>query len=165
MIRDVVDFPSEGITFKDITPILGHGPSFGAAIGALAAPWEDKNVAKVLGIEARGFLLGAPVADRLGAGFVPVRKPGKLPVEVLGADYVLEYGTDRLEVHRDSVAPGERVVIIDDVLATGGTAAAAVRLASALGAELVGLGFFLEIEALRGRDRLEGQVLATVVRC
>jgi adenine phosphoribosyltransferase len=163
-IRDVPDFPSPGIVFKDITPILGHGPSFRLAIDALAAPWEDRGITKVLGIEARGFVLGAPVADRLCAGFVPLRKAGKLPAAVVGTEYALEYGVARIEAHLDGVVAGERVVIIDDVLATGGTAAAAVEVARLLGAEVVGLGFLLELGFLEGRRRLDGQTIDSVMR-
>jgi adenine phosphoribosyltransferase len=163
-IRDVPDFPEPGVVFKDITPILGDGPSFGLALDALTEPWAGLGVTKILGIEARGFLLGAPVADRLGAGFVPVRKAGKLPSEVVGVEYALEYGSSRIEMHVDAVAPGERVLVIDDVLATGGTAAAAVGLAALLGADVVGLGFLLELGFLGGRARLEGQNIHTVMR-
>lgn len=162
-LRDVPDFPQPGIVFKDITPILGDAASFHLALDALVEPWTSAGVAKVLGIEARGFVLGAPVADRLGAGFVPLRKKGKLPSTVVGADYALEYGAARIEVHSDAVVRGERVLVIDDVLATGGTAAAAVELAGALGACVLGVGFLLEIVHLGGRGRLAGLDVRTVL--
>jgi adenine phosphoribosyltransferase len=162
-IRDVDGFPTPGVVFKDITPILGHGPSFRDAITAMVEPWADRRISMVVGIEARGFVLGAPVADRLGAGFVPLRKPGKLPHVVLGADYGLEYGLDRLEAHADSLVAGDRVLIIDDVLATGGTASAAVSLVRLLGGDVVGIGFLLELGFLGGRAALPGLELHVVM--
>ena len=155
-IRDIPDFPKVGITFKDITPLLGDPFLLREAVSGLSSPYHGARVTKVLGVEARGFILAAPVALALGAGFVPVRKLGKLPGAVEKAEYFLEYGTDVLEVHSDSVRPGERVVIVDDVLATGGTAAATVRLAEALGAEVVGLSFLIELTFLGGRGALSG---------
>jgi adenine phosphoribosyltransferase len=155
-LRDIADFPRPGVTFKDITPLLASGPVFGQVIDQLAAVVADRKVTRVLGIEARGFIIGAPVAYRLGAGFAPVRKAGKLPWAVAGQEYDLEYGSDRLEMHRDAVHPGERVMVIDDVLATGGTAEAVVRLATNLGAVVVGVGVVLEMAALGGRARLAG---------
>jgi adenine phosphoribosyltransferase len=160
-IRDIPDFPKPGVVFKDITPLLANLGAFQLAIDALVQPFND--VDKVFGIEARGFIIGAPVAYALGAGFVPVRKAGKLPHEIEREEYELEYGTDLLEVHRDSVRPGERVVIIDDVLATGGTAAATVRLATRLGAEVVGLGFVVELAFLGGREKLVGQDFVSLI--
>jgi adenine phosphoribosyltransferase len=162
-IRDVADFPSPGVVFKDITPILGHGPSFRDAITAMVEPWVERGISTVVGIEARGFVLGAPVADRLGAGFVPLRKPGKLPHAVLGADYGLEYGEDRLEAHADALVAGDRVLIVDDVLATGGTAAAAVSLVRLLGGDVAGVGFLLELGFLGGRAALPGLELHVVM--
>jgi adenine phosphoribosyltransferase len=156
LLRDIPDFPKPGVTFKDITPLLAHGPAFGKAIDQLAWHVADQKITRVLGIEARGFIVGAPVAYRLGAGFAPVRKSGKLPWAVAGQEYELEYGTDRLEMHRDAVHPGERVMVIDDVLATGGTAEAVVQLARNLGAEVVGLGVLIELDGLGGRQRLAG---------
>jgi adenine phosphoribosyltransferase len=153
-IRDIPDFPKPGVTFKDITPLLGDPAAFRRAIDALVQPHLGAGITKVVGVEARGFILAAPVAYGLGAGFVPVRKIGKLPWAVEAAEYALEYGTDVLEVHRDAVGAGDRVLIVDDVLATGGTAAATVRLTEALGAEVVGLAFLIELSFLEGRRAL-----------
>ncbi len=153
-IRDVADFPTPGIMFKDISPLLADHVAFAAAVDAVVAHHGRGSVDKVVGIEARGFLLAAPVAYHFGAGFVPVRKPGKLPGEVLEAEYALEYGTDRLQVHRDAFEPGERVLVVDDVLATGGTAAAALSLVRSAGAQPVGLAVLLELPALGGRARV-----------
>lgn len=153
-IRDVPDFPTPGILFRDITPLLASPVAFREAVAALSEPWRSDPPDKVFGIEARGFMFGAALARELSVGFVPVRKPGKLPREVLRADYGLEYGKDSLEIHRDACGPGERVLISDDVLATGGTAEACLRLADELGAEVVGLSFFIELAALGGRARL-----------
>ena len=153
-IRDIPDFPKPGVTFKDITPLLGDPHGFRATIDGLSAPYEQAAVTKVLGIEARGFIAAAPVADRLGAGFVPVRKPGKLPYDVEKQEYVLEYGTDLLEIHRDAIEPGDRVLVVDDVMATGGTAAAAVRLVERLGGHVVGLSFIIELAFLGGRRKI-----------
>lgn len=157
LIRDIPDFPQPGVVFKDITPLLGHAVGFAAVVDRLTEHFAGRRIDKVVGIEARGFVLAAPVAHRLAAGLVPVRKPGKLPWETQYEEYDLEYGTDRLEIHQDAVAPGDRVVIVDDVLATGGTAAAAARLVEAIGGEVVGLGFLLELAFLGGRDRLVGR--------
>jgi len=164
-IRDITDFPRPGVTYKDITPLLGDAALLRAVVDALAAPLADAGVTKVLGVEARGFILATPVALVLGAGFVPVRKVGKLPWNVESAEYALEYGTDGLEIHRDAVTPGERVVIVDDVLATGGTAAAAVRLAEVLGAEVVGLSFLLELSFLGGRAAIPGYTVTSLLDC
>ncbi|MBB5016520.1 adenine phosphoribosyltransferase [Rehaibacterium terrae] len=153
LIRDVPDFPRPGILFKDITPLLGHGAGFAAAIRHMAEPWRAAGIEVVAGIEARGFILGAALARELGAGFVPIRKPGKLPGRTLGADYALEYGSDRLEVHADAVASGTRVLLVDDVLATGGTLAASRRLVEGVGADLAGAMVLIELAALRGRER------------
>ncbi|MGI8791796.1 MAG: adenine phosphoribosyltransferase [Acidimicrobiales bacterium] len=153
-IRDVADFPKPGVAYKDITPLLGDVDAFRFAVDALADHFAGQPVDKVIGVEARGFILAAPIAYRFGAGFVPVRKAGKLPWSVEAQEYELEYGTDRLEVHRDAVAPGEKVVVIDDVLATGGTAAATVALVEALGGQVVGMGFVIELGFLGGRAKL-----------
>ncbi|MBO0731032.1 MAG: adenine phosphoribosyltransferase [Acidimicrobiaceae bacterium] len=153
-IRDIPDFPQRGVTFKDITPLLADARAFEACIDELAAAFTGERVDKVLGIEARGFIVAAPVAVRLGAGFVPVRKPGKLPWQVRTETYRLEYGTDGLEIHTDALMPGERALIIDDVLATGGTASAAARLVGSLGGHAVGLGCILELGFLGGRGKL-----------
>lgn len=153
-IRDIADFPKAGVTFKDITPLLGNEEAFRFAVDALIHEFEGQPVDRVLGIEARGFILAAPMAYRLGAGFVPVRKAGKLPWEVEKEEYVLEYGTDLLEIHGDAIHPDERVLIIDDVLATGGTAAATVRLVEKLGGQVAGIGFAIELAFLGGRSQL-----------
>ncbi len=153
-IRDIVGFPKPGITFKDITPLLADPEALRSSISALAEPHRGTRVDKVLGIEARGFIFATPVALELGAGFVPVRKAGKLPWETEKESYALEYGTDHLEMHRDAVAPGERVLIIDDVVATGGTAAATARMVERLGGEVVGFGFLIELAFLDGRAAL-----------
>ena len=151
------------MTFKDITPLLADAEAFGFTVDALAGHFADREVDKVLGIEARGFITAAPVALRFDAGFVPVRKAGKLPSAVEQQEYVLEYGTDLLEIHRDAVAPGERALIIDDVLATGGTAEAAVHLVERLGGEVVGLGFVIELGFLGGRSKLPGRDIASLI--
>jgi adenine phosphoribosyltransferase len=155
-IRDIPDFPKPGVVFKDLTPVLADPAMFAAVAQALTTPLTGRGITKVLAVEARGFIPGAPVALALGAGFVPVRKAGKLPWQVEQEEYVLEYGTDLLEVHKDAVEPGERVVIVDDVLATGGTAAAVVRLARTLGAEIVACSFVIELAFLDGRAQLPG---------
>lgn len=153
-IRDVVDWPKEGVVFKDITPLINDPSVFKATIDAFAEHFGDQGVTKVLGAEARGFIFGAPIAYALGAGFVPARKPGKLPWNVSSVVYELEYGTDELQIHTDGIVEGDRVLVIDDVLATGGTAAAKVEFVKRKGAELVGLGFVLELDFLNGRDKL-----------
>jgi adenine phosphoribosyltransferase len=153
-VRDVPDFPQPGILFKDITPVLGDPALLREAIEAMAAPFAGQRVDKVVGIDARGFIFGALLADRLGAGFVPVRKKGKLPWRTRGLDYQLEYGSNGIEMHLDALAPGERVVLADDLLATGGTAGAAMRLIEEAQAELLGTAFFIELAFLNGRARL-----------
>ena len=155
-IRDIPDFPKPGVVFKDITPLLADAEAFRTLVDAMVEPFAEVRVDKVLGIEARGFILAAPVAFRFGAAFVPVRKGGKLPWHIESEEYELEYGTDLLEIHRDAVAPGERALIVDDVMATGGTAAATVRLVEKLGGEVAGLTFAIELAFLGGRQRLEG---------
>jgi adenine phosphoribosyltransferase len=157
LVRDVPDFPAPGVVFKDITPLLADPGGLAAVVDGLVEAFADVTVDKVVGIEARGFVLGAPLAMRLGAGFVPVRKVGKLPWSTHAQEYALEYGTDRLEVHQDAIAPGERVLVVDDVIATGGTAEAAARLVEQLGGEVVGLGFLLELAFLGGAARLGGR--------
>ena len=163
LVRDIPDWPQPGITFRDITPLLAAPDAFGVTVDALAAPFADEQIDKVVGIEARGFVFAAPVAYRRGAGFVPVRKAGKLPWELEREEYALEYGTDLLEIHRDAVLPGERVLIVDDVIATGGTAAASARLVERLGGSVAGFTFLLELVALGGRARLEGHRVHTVL--
>jgi adenine phosphoribosyltransferase len=162
-IRDIPDFPQPGVVFKDITPLLADVDAFRFTVDALADHFSGQSIDKVLGIEARGFIIAAPVAYRFGCGFVPVRKAGKLPWEVEKQEYVLEYGTDLLEIHRDAVAPGERALIVDDVLATGGTASAAVRLVDRLGGQVAGLGFVIELGFLGGRGKLEGHDAVSLI--
>ncbi|MDE3206391.1 MAG: adenine phosphoribosyltransferase [Acidobacteriota bacterium] len=154
LIRDIPDFPRPGVGFKDITPLLADPKAFAGTVEAMTEPFRDRGVDKVIGIEARGFIIAAPVALDLGAGFVPVRKAGKLPWEVHAESYSLEYGEDTLEVHLDAVGPGDRVLIVDDVLATGGTAAAVARMVDHMGAEPVGYSFILELAFLGGRGRI-----------
>ena len=156
-LRDIEDFPKPGVTFKDITPLLAEVDAFRFTVDAIADAWTGAGVSHVAGIEARGFLLAAPVAYRLGASLLPIRKPGKLPWEVVEQPYELEYGVDAVEVHRDAARPGDRVLVVDDVLATGGTASAACALIEGLGAEVVGLHVLLELGFLGGRARLEGR--------
>ena len=153
-IRAIEDYPQPGITFRDITPLLGNEAAFGRAIDDLVTKFHDVEVDRVVGVESRGFILAAPVAYRLCSGFVPVRKPGKLPWAVAREEYELEYGRDKLEIHRDAIHPGEKILIVDDVLATGGTAAATGRLVETLGGTIVGFGFLLELGDLGGRERL-----------
>ncbi len=156
-IRHVPDFPKPGILFYDITTLLGDAEGFQATVRHLSEPHLADRVATVVGIESRGFILGAAVAQVLGAGFVPIRKPGKLPRKALSERYALEYGTDALEIHDDAIVPGARVLIVDDVLATGGTAAAAAKLVRALGGDLVAMSFLIELQALQGRSKLGGE--------
>ncbi|HMA18896.1 MAG TPA: adenine phosphoribosyltransferase [Thermoanaerobaculia bacterium] len=156
-IRDVPDFPTPGILFRDITPLLASPDAFRAAVDAMAAPFRGSQAGKVVGIEARGFMFGAAVARELDIGFVPARKPGKLPGRTEKVAYGLEYGSDALEVHADAFSAGESVLIVDDVLATGGTAAAAAELVERLGARVTALVFCIELAALEGRTRLSGR--------
>ncbi len=154
LIRDIPDFPKEGIVFKDITPLLADPDGFRSAIDTIAATYADSQVTKVLGAEARGFIFGGALAYKLGAGFVPARKPGKLPWQTTKAEYALEYGTDTLEMHLDAIGPEDVVLIVDDVLATGGTAAAKAMLATSTGAKLAGFAFLIELDFLGGRQKL-----------
>lgn len=156
LIRQVPDWPKPGILFYDITTLLKDKEGFRALIDSFAAKYVGSHLDLVLGIEARGFIFGPALAYRLGAGFVPVRKPKKLPAETARITYDLEYGTDALEIHRDAIKPGQRVLVVDDLLATGGTARACVRLASELGAEIAGVGVVVELTFLNGRERLPG---------
>jgi adenine phosphoribosyltransferase len=155
-LRPIKDYPKPGIVFQDITPVLGDGSLLRDVIAAMAEPFASRGVTHVVGIEARGFILGGAVATTLRAGFVPMRKPGKLPWERVKEEYALEYGTDALEAHRDGLEGKSKVLVVDDVLATGGTAQAAARLSRKLGAEVVGWSFLLEIAFLKGREQLEG---------
>ena len=163
-IRDIPDFPEPGILFRDITPLLADPEALQAAVDRLARPFAAHGAQKILGIESRGFMFGAPLAIAMDIGFVPVRKAGKLPSETLAETYDLEYGQATLEIHRDALEPGERVVIVDDVLATGGTLAAAVRLARGLGAEVVGAGILVELLALQGRRKVPDVDVESVVQ-
>lgn len=153
-LRDVADFPQTGIIFKDITPVLADAALFGDVISDMAAPWKDQRITHVAGIESRGFIFAAPIAVALGAGFIPIRKPGKLPWRTEGREYALEYGTGRLEIHRDACPAAARVLLVDDVLATGGTAMAACDLVELIGGIVVGCSFLLTIAALDGVRRL-----------
>jgi adenine phosphoribosyltransferase len=162
-IRNVPDFPKPGILFYDITTLLRDAVGFGAAIEQLAAPFVGAGIDLVVGIESRGFILGAPVATRLGAGFIPIRKPGKLPAKTLRESFSLEYGSDAIEIHQDAVTPGQTVLIVDDVLATGGTARAAASLVKQLGGRLHALSFLIELDFLKGREKLAGERLASVL--
>ena len=163
LVRDVPDYPKPGILFRDLTPLFADAGALAEAVRALAEPFRGAAVERVLGIESRGFILGTPVALELGAGFVPVRKAGKLPRESVGESYALEYGSDRLEVHADALHRGERVLIVDDLIATGGTAGAALRLVEHLGATAVGVAVLVELEALGGRAQLGGAQLHAVL--
>ena len=163
LVRDVPDFPKPGIIFKDVTPLWADASAFRFSIDAIADHYAGVEIDRVVGIEARGFILAAPVAYRFGAGFVPVRKPGKLPAEIASESYELEYGTDTLEIHRDGILAGQRVLVVDDVLATGGTAAATIRLVEGLGGSVIGLGFLLELGFLRGRERLTDYEMVSLI--
>ena len=163
LIRDIPDFPQPGIMFKDITPLLKDSAGLSDAVAAMAAPWAAERIDSVLAVEARGYLLGTPVALKLGVGFVPARKPGKLPYETVSVHYDLEYGSDTIEMHRDGVEAGQRVLIVDDILATGGTLVAAIRIVEGAGAEVVGLSVLAELGALGGRERLKGYRLEAVM--
>ena len=162
-LRVVPDFPSKGIMFQDVTPVLADAELFAAAIDAMVEPWRGQSVTHVAGVESRGFIFAAPVALALGAGFVVIRKPGKLPWKRLSQEYQLEYGVDRLEIHEDACPQGSRVLVIDDVLATGGTAAAACALIEAVGATVVGCQFLLAIRSLEGRQRIAERTVRVLV--
>ena len=163
-IRHVPDFPKAGILFYDITTLLQDPAGFRAAIDTLALPFTDQGIDLVVGIESRGFIFGAAVADRIGAGFTPVRKPGKLPSRTVRASYALEYGTDSLEMHDDAISGGQRVLIVDDLLATGGTASATTELVKRLGGQVHALAFLIELVALNGRGRLAGERIHTMLK-
>ena len=162
-IRDVPDFPKPGIVFKDITPVLADCDLLRRTTRAMAAPFASAEISYVVGVESRGFIFGAPVAIELGAGFIPVRKPGKLPYRTAAAEYALEYGTDRLEIHADACGRDSRVLVVDDVLATGGTASATCRLVEGLGGVVVGCSFLIALSFLPGRAALAGRRVETLV--
>jgi len=164
LIREVPDFPKKGILFYDITTLLKDRVGLATLVDQLAEHYIGQNIDLVLGMEARGFIFAPALAYRLNAGFVPVRKPGKLPAATVKYDYALEYGTNSLEVHKDAIQPGQRVLIVDDLLATGGTAEATAKLASSLGAEIAGLGFVVELTFLNGRDKLKGYDVMSLLR-
>jgi adenine phosphoribosyltransferase len=160
LIRTIPDYPKKGIMFRDVTTLLGHAQGFKAAVAQLAEPFRTVRVDAVAGIEARGFILGGAVADRLGCGFIPIRKKGKLPWKTIGQEYTLEYGVDAIEIHEDAVARGERVLVVDDLIATGGTAEAAVKLLRRSGAEIVGAAFIIDLPELGGIKLLQAHGVA-----
>jgi adenine phosphoribosyltransferase len=164
IIRQVPDFPKPGILFYDVTTLLREPPALREVIDLFVAEFESRKVDLVIGIESRGFIFAPPVACRLGAGFVPVRKPGKLPWKTRLVSYDLEYGKDALEIHEDAIAPGQRILVLDDVIATGGTAAATVKMARDMGAEVVGAAFLIELTFLNGRDKLAGTPLFSILQ-
>lgn len=164
LIRDIPDFPKKGIVFKDITPLLADGPAFARVTDEFAKRLEGKPVDKIIGIESRGFIFGAALAHQMGKGFVPVRKPGKLPYQTVREAYSLEYGTDAIEIHRDAIAPGERVVVVDDLLATGGTLGACLSLVRKLGGAVTASLVVVELEFLNGRKRLGDNDVISLVR-
>jgi len=163
-IREIPDWPKPGILFYDITTLLKQGSCFAQAIDAITEPFKDKNIDIVLGMEARGFIFAPTVAYALGAGFVPVRKPGKLPAEKLQVNYELEYGTDSLEVHKDAILPGQRALIVDDLIATGGTAKAVAEMTKAMGATVEGLAFMVELTFLNGREKISGYNIHSLLK-
>lgn len=162
-IRVIEDFPKKGISFKDITTLIGDGEGLRQSVDEMANFFRDKNIDLVVGPEARGFIFGVPVAYALGAGFVPVRKPGKLPYDTVKVEYELEYGTDALEIHKDAIKPGARVAIVDDLLATGGTIGAVAKLVEQVGGEVVALSFAIELKDLNGRDKLPGYEIMSLL--
>lgn len=164
MIRDVPDFPVKGILFKDITTLIKDPAAFREAVDRMAAPYEGMEIDLVAAIESRGFIFGAPLAYKLGAGFVPVRKPGKLPAETISASYTLEYGTNTLEIHKDAVRPGQRVLLVDDLLATGGSAKAAATLIEQLGGKVVGVAFLIDLTFLHGVEKLTGYDVRSIIQ-
>lgn len=157
-IRDIADWPKEGVVFKDITPLIAHPEAYRQSIMEMIAPYRESGITKVIGAEARGFLFGSVIAYELGAGFVPARKPGKLPGETISAAYELEYGIDSLEVHSDAITADDTVLIVDDVLATGGTAKAKAELVLSTGAKIAGYAFFIELDFLHGREKLDASI-------
>lgn len=163
-VRIIEDFPKVGISFKDISTLIGDGEAFRYSIDQMVSYLKDKNVDLIVGPEARGFIFGVPVAYALGVGFVPVRKPGKLPYKTTKIEYALEYGTDALEIHEDAIKPGQRVAIVDDLLATGGTIEAVTKLVEKVGGEVVSLNFVIELEELKGRDKLKGHDIMSLLK-
>jgi len=163
-IREVPNFPKEGILFKDITTLLTQGHLFREVVDEIASLYQSKKIEKIVGIESRGFIFGSAVAYKLGVGIVPVRKKGKLPYKTVSATYLLEYGTDTLEMHEDALKPGTRVLVVDDLLATGGTAKAAAELVQKLGANLTAFAFLIELEFLKGRKKLNGYEVLSLVK-
>ncbi|HEY5615718.1 MAG TPA: adenine phosphoribosyltransferase [Bacteroidota bacterium] len=164
VIRDVPDFPQKGIVFKDITTLLQNPDAFRKALNIFYERYRDEKITKVAGVESRGFIFGAALAVQLGVGFVPIRKKGKLPAETIREEYALEYGTDSIEVHTDAIQKGERVLIHDDLLATGGTIQAACKLVERLGGKIVGLSFLVELSFLKGREKLKGNDVFSIVQ-
>jgi adenine phosphoribosyltransferase len=163
-IREIPDFPKPGILFYDITTVLKDPAAYKEAIDLMLEPYRDTPVDIVVGMESRGFIFSAPMAYELGTGFVPVRKLGKLPAETITVEYALEYGSNTLEIHRDAIQPGQRILIVDDLLATGGTVQGTIDLVERLKGEVVGLGFLVELDFLKGRERLEGRKVTSVIR-
>ena len=163
-IRDIPDFPKKGIMFKDITPVLQNPGLFKKAVDRLYEQFSDKNIDIVASVESRGFILGAAIAYKLGVGFVPVRKKGKLPYKTHSATYELEYGTDTLEIHQDAIGSGDRVLIIDDLLATGGTLGAVIDLVKKMGGEIAGIGFLIELAFLKGREKNRGHEIFSLIK-
>lgn len=164
-IRDIPDFPEKGVLFKDITPLLGDAEAFDSAVDGMADPYHNRGIGAVVAIEARGYILGAPIAVHLGTGFVPIRKIGKLPWHTYKVEYSLEYGSATVEMHQDGLLNGQRVLLVDDVLATGGTLAAAARLVEQSGAHVAGMAVLLELTALGGRERLKGYTITALLSC
>jgi adenine phosphoribosyltransferase len=163
LVRDVPDFPVKGILFKDITTLIRNGDALREVIEWMAGQYADKGIDRVVAIEARGYIFGAPLAYKLGAGFVPVRKPGKLPADTISESYALEYGTNTLEMHQDAIQPGQQVVVVDDLLATGGSARAAINLVERCGGRVLGVAFMIELDFLHGRDKLEGYDVISLI--
>lgn len=163
-IRDIPGFPKEGIIFKDITPLLKNGKKFKEAVDAMAAGFKDKKVDAVLSVEARGFIFGAAIAYRLGAGIIPIRKKGKLPFRTHSVTYGLEYGTDTLEIHQDAFKKGDKVLIVDDLLATGGTTRAVIDMVEKMGGDIVGIAFLIELTALKGREKLKSYPITSLIK-
>jgi adenine phosphoribosyltransferase len=163
LVRDVPDFPIEGILFKDITTLIRDADAFREAVDWMTDQYAESDVDRVVAIEARGYIFGAPLAYNWGVGFVPIRKPGKLPAEIISESYELEYGTNSLEIHADSIEPGQRVLVVDDLLATGGSARAAIKLVERLGGKVIGVAFLIELDFLHGRDMLEGYDVRSLI--